>query len=94
MDGNGPALFRIGYEYQNTMKEYTKAIAWYQLSAKKNYCLAQNNIGHLYSQGRGVPINFDIAIEWFLKAAKQKNKTAYKNIGLSFEKGEGVPIDK
>ncbi|KAI8878099.1 HCP-like protein [Backusella circina FSU 941] len=88
-NGNCSALFTIGYEYHNTRKEYDKAMAWHLLSAEKNYYLAQNNIGRLYSDGLGVPIDYDIAMGWFLKAAKQKNETAFKNIGLSFEKGEG-----
>jgi TPR repeat protein len=36
------------------VKNYKKAIEWYQKSAMKNYAPAQYNLGTMYDQGLGV----------------------------------------
>jgi TPR repeat protein len=78
------------------MKEqYDKALAWYLLAARENNSYAQNNIGFLYYNGRGVPINYLCALKWYLKSAEgNKDENASDNIGKLFEHGQGVPPNK
>jgi TPR repeat protein len=94
MEGDGQALFSIGYIYDIQKQEYAKAMEWYLLSAKANHPGAQNNIGNMYYMGSGMPVDYLLALEWYLKAAVQKNKFAFENIGRIFEKGLGVRDDK
>jgi TPR repeat protein len=91
---SGRSCYDIGWEYHETIKDYSKAMAWYQIAVSKNYSLVHNNIGLLYDGGLGVPQNYDIAMEFYLKAAVTNNAVALANIGECFLKGQGVPIDE
>jgi TPR repeat protein len=42
---NGEALRQIGYEYQMELKDYSKAMRWYQLAANQNNLTSLGNIG-------------------------------------------------
>jgi hypothetical protein len=85
----------IGYKYKNEKKQYDKALGWYILAARKNDSTAQNNIGVLYYEGKGVPQNYLCALKWYLKSAQQNDlvNTA-SGIGKLFENGYGVTLDK
>ena len=52
---------------------------------------AQNNLGVMYDNGRGVPENDAEAIKWYGKAAHQGLAHAQYNLGFMYATGEGVP---
>ena len=54
---------------------------------------AQNNLGSLYQNGRGVPKDLGKASELYLKAADQGNAAAQNNLGVLYRSGQGVPKD-
>jgi len=56
---------------------------------------AQNKLGLLYYEGKGVPQNYLQAKQWFEEAAKQGHAGAQTNLGTVYLHGEGaVPNDR
>jgi TPR repeat protein len=54
---------------------------------------AQNCLGTMYAEGRGVPQNHAEAVTWYRKAAEQGNASAQLNLGVAYHIGRGVPQD-
>jgi uncharacterized protein len=52
---------------------------------------AQNELGLLYYEGKGVPQNHKRAKEWFDKAVEQGHSGAQVNLGTLYLRGEGAP---
>jgi TPR repeat protein len=52
---------------------------------------AQNELGLLYYEGKGIPQNHRKAKEWFDKAVEQGHAGAQVNLGTLYLKGEGAP---
>ena len=72
----------------------------YQEAAQQGDTTAQNNIGVMYANGRGVDQDYDEAINWFRQAAQQGNTTAHNNLclvyihrGWRYANGRGVDQD-
>ena len=61
--------------------------------AEQGNTSAQNNLGNMYSNGRGVPQDYAEAVRWSRLAAEQGNAVAQSNLGNMYAKGEGVPED-
>ena len=61
-----------------------QAASWYLKAAKQGHAEAQNNLGLLYRDGKGVPQDKEEAFEWFSKSAMQGNKYAQYNLGNMF----------
>jgi TPR repeat protein len=59
--------------------------------ADKGDAYAQNNLGVIYDNGRGVPENDAEAVKWFRKAAAQGAVDAQYNLGVMYDNGRGVP---
>ena len=55
-------------------------MAWYRKSAEQGNATAQNNIGMLYLNGKGVNKDHDQAKLWLQKAADQGDLTAKGNL--------------
>ena len=66
---------------------------WFRKTAYKGQVMAQNNLGVMYEQGRGVPQSDKEAAMWFLKAADQGIAAAQCNLGLMYSEGRGVPMN-
>ena len=58
--------------------------------ANEGDACAQNNLGLMYQNGRGVEQSDEKAVEWFLKAAEQGFARAQNNLGVMYEYGDGV----
>ena len=54
---------------------------------------AQSYLGYMYSTGRGVPQNYNVAAYWYFRAANQGETTAQYRLGLLYDKGDGVQQD-
>jgi TPR repeat protein len=54
---------------------------------------AQEEIGHMYDDGTGVPQDYAEAIRWYRLAAAQGNAQAQNSLGFMYDKGNGVPQD-
>ncbi|KAG0274731.1 hypothetical protein BGZ95_009514 [Linnemannia exigua] len=54
---------------------------------------AQNALGEMYKDGRGVHQDYEAAMDWYLKAADQGHAGAQSNIGRLYRYGHGVPLN-
>ena len=61
--------------------------------ARAGHPIAMTRLGDLYSQGRGVPQNYDTAREWYQKAADKGLRSAMGRMGELYVRGLGVPKD-
>ncbi|KAF9092924.1 hypothetical protein BGX29_007236 [Mortierella sp. GBA35] len=61
---------------ESSKQDYRAAAEWYLKAANQGHAMAQNNLGALYHQGRGVPLDQAKAIDWYLKAANQGSAQA------------------
>src|SRR5215510_1422578 len=71
-------------EFEATAKELRK-------SAEGGDASAQNKLGLLYYEGKGVPQDYRQAKQWFEEAAKQGYAGAQTNLGTLYLHGEGAP---
>jgi TPR repeat protein len=54
---------------------------------------AQNKLGRMYEQGKGVQVDDSLAAKWFALAADQNHADAQNNLGRMYAAGKGVPQD-
>ena len=64
--------------------------AAYNKSTSQKHAQAQNNLGEMYANGRGVKRNTAEAVKLFRSAAKLGNADAQGNLGAAYHNGEGV----
>ncbi len=96
--GNPSAQFGLAVIYEkgsdSVPQDLDSAARWYELAAVQGHTAAQNNLGHMYSQGLGVQRDKARAVELWKEAAKGGHETAYYNLGLAYYRGEGTQKDE
>jgi TPR repeat protein len=96
--GDPVAQYSLGKLYERgggvVEKDLRQAAEWYRKAATQGVAAAQNNLGLMYAQGRGVPRDPARAAELWQAAARQTHPIAQFNLGLAFFRGEGVAEDK
>ncbi len=75
------AQSRLGLLLHRTGKA-EEAVKWLTLAAEAGDRVAQNNLGALYRDGRGVEKNLEAAQHWFRKSAEAGYPKAQLNLGL------------
>jgi TPR repeat protein len=70
--------------------DYATALRLLRSLADQGYALAQNNLGAMYAQGRGVPQDHAEASKWYRFAADQGYAVAQTNLGVAYAEGRGV----
>ena len=73
--------------------DYQEALETWSRLADKGNARAQNNMGVLYSQGKGVERDDETALVWFRKSAQQGFVLAQANLGDSYFQGDVAPQD-
>ena len=74
--------------------DYATALELWQPLAEQGVARAQNNLGVMHENGRGVPINVIEALKWYRLAAEQGYAGAQNNLGMIYALGRpGVPQD-
>ena len=86
------APFEAGLSAMDREHYATAYRAWKKL-ADEGAAEAQNNIGYLYEQGRGVKQSYARAIDWYNKAALQNLAEAHHNLGMLAFQGYGMRKD-
>ena len=92
-------MLQIGlmyYDWRFVDKEHKdnqKAFYWFRKSAEKGNIDAQYRLGVMYSDGKGVEINFEKGFYWYQKSAEQGHHKAQNNLGLLYYYGTGVEKD-
>ena len=66
---------------------------WYTKAAEQGNAVAQNNLGFMYDNGKGVAQDYKEAVKWYTKAAEQGNASAQSNLGAMYDQGKGVAQD-
>jgi TPR repeat protein len=86
------ADFNTGLEaYQK--KDYATAAKEWRALANKGDTRAQFNLGLLYVDGLGVPLDYYQAVRWFERSAQQDYAKAQLNLGIMYRDGKGVKRD-
>jgi TPR repeat protein len=75
----------------NTLAEDKATAKELRKSAEAGDASAQNGLGLLYNEGKGVPQSYKQAKEWFEMAAKQGHAGGQVNLGTLYLRGEGAP---
>ena len=73
--------------------DYPEALLQWRPLAEQGIARAQNNLGVLYENGKGVPQDLNEALKWYRLAAEQNYGGAENNLGLIYALGRGVPRD-
>ena len=63
-------------------------------AAEQGHPKAQYNLGVMYAEGRGIPLNFEEAARWFEAAANQGMSRALYNLAVLTDEGLGVKQDE
>jgi len=75
------------------MGDYKTALEVWQPLAEQGNARAQNNLGVMYENGKGVPQNIAEAVKWYRLAAQQGYAGAQNNLGLIYAIGRGIKRD-
>ena len=76
---------------KNDRADHEASIKDLRRSAEEGDAYAQNELGVLYYQGKGVPQNYREAKDWFDKAVQKGHAGAQVNLGTLYLRGEGAP---
>ncbi len=60
------------------------------IMARQGNQVAQNNLGSLYNDGKGVPQDYKKAFYWYEKSANHNFAPAQFVVGSAYEMGKGV----
>ena len=63
---------------------------WYEKSAELGSDWAQNSMGLMYQNGRGVDVDNQKAFDWYMRAAQQGYPDGMNNVGYFYDLGLGV----
>jgi len=74
-------------------KKYNLAFIIFKPLAEQGNRIAQNYIGSLYAEGKGVKQDYAQAAKWYRKAAKQGHRSAQSSLGYLYDVGKGVKQD-
>ncbi len=92
-----PALSTSGnwWEGQKALEkgDYAAALKEFLPLARQGNSVAQFNLGFMYHEGKGVPLDSKEALKWYRLAADQGDPAAQFNLGVMYDKGDGVPQD-
>ena len=72
---------------------YATALQEFRPLADQGHAEAQNSLGFMYQNGKGVAQDDRQAVEWYRKAADQGNAAGQNNLGYMYANGRGVAQD-
>jgi TPR repeat protein len=93
--GDAEAAFRVGryFHIVSGHLDYARALFYYNKAAAKDHAWAMNNVGLLYDEGLGVPVDHVIARKFFEESANKGSELGYHNLARLHFTGEGGPED-
>jgi TPR repeat protein len=88
-----PALadYRKGLSAYND-SDYETAFREFTDGALQGEAVSQNNLGKMYAEGLGTPVDYAEAVKWYRRAAESGEARAQYNLGLAYDRGVGVPL--
>jgi|GEM_PF-4036902 TPR repeat protein len=89
---------RVSNEYGDQIggyspKRYSQAYEYFYTRSLRGDAVAENSLGHIYMDGRGVKANTKKAVYWYEQSAHQGNREAEVNLGVAYLYGRGVKKD-
>ncbi len=75
-------------------QDYVRAARWYREAAAQGVAAAENNLGLMHAQGRGIPRDTARAAELWQAAAANGYALAQYNLALAYLRGDGVRQDE
>jgi TPR repeat protein len=90
--GDAETEYRIArmIHYDQLEGEDAEAARWYRMAADRGHAAAQNNLGLLHEQGRGVEADPAAAVAWYRRAAEQNLVAAQVNLARCYDQGIGL----
>ena len=76
-----------------TVSAQSTKIEQLRSAAEQGDASAQNNLGQMYDNGQGVPLDDQEAVKWYRLAAEQGYVDAQYSLGFRYDNGRGVPQD-
>jgi len=73
--------------------DYATAVRLLRPLAEQGDAQAQNGLGAMYYNGKGVTQDFKEAVKWYRASAAQGYASAQVNLGAMYYEGKGVPED-
>ena len=73
--------------------DFAGALGHWQPLADEGHAGAQFNLGAMYRDGRGVPLDLGEAAWWFTKSAQTGHARAQYGLGVMYAEGVAVPMD-
>ncbi|MCA3332608.1 MAG: toll/interleukin-1 receptor domain-containing protein, partial [Roseomonas sp.] len=70
-----------------------EAAAAFRIAAERGHPIAQNNLGVMLRDGRGITRDDAQAVQWFRRASEQGYADAQLNLGIMLEYGLGIARD-
>ena len=83
-------MFEMGQSFYDK-GNYTEALKWYKKAADNGSSDAQSELGFMYMNGEGVPINKSEGAKWLIKASENGDIMAQRALGFMYKNGDGVP---
>jgi hypothetical protein len=74
--------------------DYAAALKEWRPLAERGHAGAQFNLGTMYTNGLGVPLDYTEAAKWVRLAAEQGHAGAQNNLGFMYDHGQGVARDQ
>lgn len=72
----------------------TEEVNKYFAAAEQGDVEAQYQLGSMYSRGKSVKKNYELAVKWYTAAAEQGFAPALNNLGFAYQSGRGVSVDE
>jgi TPR repeat protein len=96
--GDALAQYSLGKHFETggggEAPDLREAARWYELAAQQDMSAAQNNLGLMFAQGRGVPRDPARAAQLWSRSANANNPMAQYNLGLAYFRGDGIGQDQ
>ena len=91
--GDLEAQYNLGCQHSR-QGNHAEALRWITSSAEKGYAVAQNTLGVMYFESKGLPPHYYAeGIKWLRRAAEQGYAIAQANLAAHYATGEGVRQD-
>jgi TPR repeat protein len=81
------------FESREGGEDYAEAARWYKSAAERGDAVAQNNLGALHHDGKGVPRSDADALRLYSDAARTGYAIAQYNYALMLGRGRGTVVD-
>ncbi|WP_133126756.1 tetratricopeptide repeat protein [Legionella nagasakiensis] len=89
-----PAAVAAGFIYDTVDDDYQQALQKYEIAASQGEPVAQFDLGLIYEQGKGRPIDFERAKEFYIQAANQGHTQAMVQLAGLYFNGLVGPRDE